>query len=129
MMPSWIRIRSIVVLVMIYTLAIRLWIAWLTAVRIWLQAARAPFKAAEAKEVERFEAEMLAYNEPVRTTHAFCALLFAPRMTSSMTDDQGTFADLAYPCTHALMSTIYLYESCGLSDAAESMCTLVLTVM
>ena len=35
---------------------------------MWLQAARAPFKAAEAKEVERFEAEMLAYNEPVRTT-------------------------------------------------------------
>ena len=52
---------------------------------MWLQAARAPFKAAEAKEVERFEAEMLAYNEPVRTTHALCALLFAPRLPSSMT--------------------------------------------
>ena len=51
-------------------LAIRLWIAWLDRTHIWLQAARAPFKAAEAKEVERFEAEMLAYNEPVRTTHA-----------------------------------------------------------
>ena len=89
MMPSWIRIRSIVVLVMIYILAIRLWIAWLTTARIWLQAARAPFKAAEAKEVERFEAEMLAYNEPVRTTHALCTLLFAPRMPSSMTDDQS----------------------------------------
>ena len=99
MVPSWIRIRSIVVLVMIYILAIRLWIAWLTTARIWLQAARAPFKAAEAKEVERFEAEMLAYNEPVRTTHALCTLLFAPRMPSSMADDQGAFADLAYPCT------------------------------
>ena len=73
LMPS--GIRSIVALVMIYILAIRLWIAWLTTARIWLQAARAPFKAAEAKEVERFEAEMLAYNEPVRTTHA-CPLLF-----------------------------------------------------
>ena len=73
---------------MIYILAIRLWIAWLTTARIWLQAARAPFKAAEAKEVERFEAEMLAYNEPVRTTHAFSVLLLAPRMPSSMTDHQ-----------------------------------------
>ena len=63
------------------------------------EAARQPFKDVETKETERFDAEMLAYNEPVRTTHALCTLLFAPRMPSSMTDDQGTFADLAYPCT------------------------------
>ena len=32
------------------------------------EAARQPFKDVETKETERFDAEMLAYNEPVRTT-------------------------------------------------------------
>ena len=30
------------------------------------EAARQPFKDVETKETERFDAEMLAYNEPVR---------------------------------------------------------------